>query len=119
MESNNVAPVVADQAGEDAEIARQEKENDDGIEAVRVDTSQTITPDMRKQVLDYYSGDTHNAQDHTLSQCDITPIVDRVISMHDDEAVDILLEAISFHKVRTSSCQLLLSFSPAVTYYML
>lgn len=89
------APVASHQPGE--------KDGADRIEAVDVDDivnavrdGQTITPEMRRKVAELYGRKAE--QDEIAPRADVTAILDRIISMADEEAVEVLLEAAEFHK---------------------
>ncbi|KAH8894599.1 oligopeptide transporter 2 [Thozetella sp. PMI_491] len=86
------AEVRNEKAGHD-EIAAAE-EVDDIVAAVR--EGRTISPEMRQKVAEHYGRIAED--DQIAPRADVTAILERIIVMTDEEAVEILLEAIEFHK---------------------
>lgn len=83
-----------------------EKDSFDHIEAAEdvnaietaVKEGHTITPEMRKKVAEHYGRKAE--EDQIAPSADVTAILERIIAMTDEEAVDVLVQAIEFHKVR-------------------
>ena len=65
------------------------------VDAMR--DGQTVTPAMREKVAAYYASAGHGST--TEPSQDVNAILERIVAMTDEEAVDILVEAISAHKV--------------------
>ena len=69
---------------------------DAAAEAVR--QGHEITPEMRRRVAQHYG---HIAEkDNLAPQGDVEVILEFIITMTDEEATDVLVHAIEYHKVR-------------------
>ena len=74
----------------------------DGIVAAVLE-GKAITPEMRQKVAEQYGRAAE--EDQIAPRGDVTAILERIIIMTDEEAVDILVQAIEYHKVRLPSYQ--------------
>jgi hypothetical protein len=52
---------------------------------------------MREKVAEHYAGLAHGT--NAAPEGDVSAILDRILAMNDEEAIDVLVEAIAFHKV--------------------
>lgn len=87
--------IVVHQAGEKGNLDCIEAVDDDNfVNAVR--TGQAITPEMRRKVVEIYGRKAE--EDDIAPSADVTAILDKIVSMTDEEAVNVLLEAAEFHK---------------------
>ena len=77
----------------------------DGIVAAVLE-GKTITPEMRQKVAEQYGRAAE--EDQLAPRGDVTAILERIITMTDEEAVDILVQAIEYHKVRLPSYQIVI-----------
>ena len=69
---------------------------DAAAEAVR--QGHEITPEMRRKVAQHYG---HIAEKENLApQGDVEVILEYIVAMTEEEAIDVLLQAIEYHKVR-------------------
>ncbi len=74
----------------------------DGIVAAVLE-GREITPEMRQKVAEQYGRAAE--EDQLAPRADVTAILERIITMTDEEAVDVLVRAIEYHKVRQPSYQ--------------
>lgn len=101
---NNIQEVGIDRDVVDS--ADNEKHHSDTIKTAEdvtaieeaVKEGHAITPEMRKKIAQHYGRKVE--EDLLAPSADVTAILERVIAMSDEEAVDILVNAMEFHKVR-------------------
>lgn len=65
------------------------------VEAVR--EGQTISPAMREKISEHYAELTQDT--NAAPEGDVNAILERILAMTEEEAVDVLVGAIAFHKV--------------------
>ena len=55
-----------------------------------------VTPEMRKKIMDYYGRKAE--EDHIAPSADVDMILEKVIQMSEEEALDIIVGAMEYHK---------------------
>jgi len=106
MESNRERPLnsgtfpndeklVDEKDGGEDEIRPADEDDVHYIEG-KVQHGETVTPEMRAKILDYYGRKAE--EDKIAPGADITMILEKIIEMPEDQATDILVKAIDYHK---------------------
>ena len=98
IERADVPTHVNEKGGDESDENFGSTPDMDTIEGA-VREGKSISPEMWEKVATYYAI-VANQEETVAPRADVDAIIERILAMDDNEAVDVLVEAIAFHRVR-------------------